>query len=92
MKESIEENKERSRPKYEDRNIWRELTKAVGGSDADKILDIAVYLYDHGEKEKAEELRALGCKVEGQNFKEEAEKLLEGFKDNDKDNSKELDS
>jgi len=92
MKESIEKNKERSRPKHEDRNIWRELTKAVGGSDADKILDIAVYLYDHGEKEKAEELRALGCKVESQNFKKEAEKLLEGFENNEKDDSEKLDN
>lgn len=84
IKESFEKSKEKPKPKIDDRDVWKEFHKSLGKGDTDKILELAVFLMDKGEEEKAQKLLEKAYEVEGQNFREKAEELLEGFKENEK--------
>ena len=81
-RESIEKNKEKPFPRTSERDVWRDFYKYVHSGDTDKILDLAVFLKEEGREEDAEAVLEKAYKIEGQNFREKAKEVLEGFEEN----------
>lgn len=78
-KETFEKNIEKPKPRTSERDIWREFYECVNHGEVDKILELAVFLSEHGRKEDAKKVLNKAYSIEDQNFREKAKELLEGF-------------